>query len=761
MSFRKMLDQEQRWDSTKRVINFIDRFVKPLVLYSVAMLLVECYLYPDVDSHNSHPFFLWSERVVALVFTLEYIFRCWRNSGRGNYATSAFGIIDLVAILPFWIGFVPFVAPYLHLIRTLRVLRMLKFFRYSRELQLMALAFYRAYFNLKPLIFTTVMVLLFTMFALYEIEGPHQEEFRNLFTIGWFLEVTATTVGYGDLSPVTTAGKIIVMCFMIIGLAIFMACFSAITAAFDKVFAEEADPDIDPLAQFAKVRAERRALVELDKDTGTTTAEDATPMENLDELIYIGQVAVFYVPIQKLDEMEFGTDGQTPRMMFEQFLMDNYNAYTLEISDTQGFWREHQKSHIFEDKNARYEIFVEDVFSYERGSDLSNDGTEKLARRATEGNEMKFEQLHPHQMPVDERVPAPLQAFKQGKKSFTDKPELERDPEKDIPNFVIKSPELGRCQMCDSYTRWMDVRLGQYMCSEECDFQFWNTHAKKLVEHMEHEHREAEVASRAKDAWKDIIIVVHNELPYLQQCVESIRRHTKNCTLYIWNNNSDEDVQSYLDGLMNVIEPGVFEIEVRHHPENIGFIEPNNTFAELGDGDYIILLNSDCMVFEGWDKTLLGHLQDDPDLAEVGYLGGALDGEGKGIKAGRYGYDIDFVCGWCVCISRDTYEEFGLFNKQLTFAYGEDSDLSLRLKAADKKILALYTNLVLHHGNKTVNRVSRQGTISTLKETFEANHRYVKEKWRDYLENDRVLLNKSSITWRGKEASNEDSGTTE
>jgi len=78
--------------------------------------------------------------------------------------------------------------------------------------------------------------------------------------------------------------------------------------------------------------------------------------EHLDELIYIGQVAVFYVPVQKLDVLEFGLDGQTPRMLFERFLMENYNAYTLEISDTQGFWREHQKSHIFEDKNARYEV---------------------------------------------------------------------------------------------------------------------------------------------------------------------------------------------------------------------------------------------------------------------------------------------------------------------------------------------------------------------------------------------------------------------
>jgi len=79
-------------------------------------------------------------------------------------------------------------------------------------------------------------------------------------------------------------------------------------------------------------------------------------MENLDELIYIGQVAVFYVPIHKLDDLKYGMDGHAPRAMFEKFLLENYNAYTLEISDTQGFWRQNQKSHIFEDKNARYEV---------------------------------------------------------------------------------------------------------------------------------------------------------------------------------------------------------------------------------------------------------------------------------------------------------------------------------------------------------------------------------------------------------------------
>ncbi len=263
----------------KSAVDVIDRVAKPLVWYSILLLAVECQIYADTGSRENFGFFLWSERIVALVFTLEYFLRWIRNSGRGYYPLTLLGVIDLLAILPFWLGFLPILQPHLHLVRTLRLLRMLKFFRYSRGLQLMALGFYRAYFNLRPLMLAAVMIVLFTMFALFQVEGPHQEEFRSLFTIGWFLEVTGTTVGYGDLSPQTTGGKTIVMVYMVAGLAIFMACFSAITSAFDQVFSQASDPDFDPRDHFIIVKRQQERLEERHKDTGTTDDEDAEAEE--------------------------------------------------------------------------------------------------------------------------------------------------------------------------------------------------------------------------------------------------------------------------------------------------------------------------------------------------------------------------------------------------------------------------------------------------------------------------------------------------
>lgn len=260
-------------DAGKWIIDKIDLVVKPLVIYSVAMLTLECHLYPDTDSRHSHLFFLWSERFVAFILTVEYAIRCRRNTGTSFYPKSILGIIDLVSIIPFWIGFIPIFGPYLHLIRTLRVVRLLKFFRYNRSLQLVALGFYRAWFNLRPLLFTTGIIFLFTMFALFEVEGRTQEEFRNLFTVSYFLEVTATTVGYGDMSPKSTSGRCIIMIFLIVGLAVVMACFSAITNAFTQIFEDELNPDVDPLEEYRKIKAQRVLIDEADKLTGTTKEE--------------------------------------------------------------------------------------------------------------------------------------------------------------------------------------------------------------------------------------------------------------------------------------------------------------------------------------------------------------------------------------------------------------------------------------------------------------------------------------------------------
>ena len=160
--------------------------------------------------------------------------------------------------------------------------------------------------------------------------------------------------------------------------------------------------------------------------------------------------------------------------------------------------------------------------------------------------------------------------------------------------------------------------------------------------------------------------------------------------------------------------------------------------AEIGTGDYIIPLNSDTKVFEQWDTAMLAHLQNNSNVKQVGYWGGHLGSDGRGF-GGDNGANVDYIPGWCFCISRNTFNEFGLFNKQLRFAYCEDADLSLRLKEAGHDIYALHAPLVYHYQNKTINEVEKEGEID-IRSTFEHNHKYIQSRWQNYLENDRVLL---------------------
>lgn len=211
-------------------------------------------------------------------------------------------------------------------------------------------------------------------------------------------------------------------------------------------------------------------------------------------------------------------------------------------------------------------------------------------------------------------------------------------------------------------------------------------------------------------AEKDIIIIVHNQYDLVKKCLSSIKKNTSNYRILIWNNNSDKKTS-------NLIK----DYTMKTSDENIGFIEPNNELIKLTTSPYIILLNSDTIVKKGWDEAMIGMLQQNPNLGVVGYQGGMLDENYMGSKV-CYGSNIDYVCGWCLCLHRKTYEEFGLFDENLKFAYGEDSDFCLKLKMNKKEIYALNLKLVDHVGNATAKNVNTS-------QAFKENHEYLKKKW--------------------------------
>jgi len=193
-------------------------FIRFLIFYSIFSF------YAEVDfakEDTSSGFWLWSERVVAIIFTIEYILR-WSWSPHGwKWPFTFYAVVDLLAILPFYIGFfVP--SHHLGVIRSLRVLRLLKLTRYSLALDRFLDSFRRVKDELTIIMVFLMIVVFLGATLLYEFEHPVQpEKISCLADATWLCFITIATIGYGDIYPMTWPGRIIVMIVCVLGLGIF------------------------------------------------------------------------------------------------------------------------------------------------------------------------------------------------------------------------------------------------------------------------------------------------------------------------------------------------------------------------------------------------------------------------------------------------------------------------------------------------------------------------------------------------------------
>ncbi|WP_417746195.1 ion transporter [Rosistilla oblonga] len=155
-----------------------------------------------------------------VVFSVEYVVRLLVADRKIAFATSFFGVVDLLAILPFYLSF----GVDLRSIRALRLLRlfwMLKLVRYSRAIQRFHRAFLIAREEIVLFFFVTVILLYLASVGIYHFEHEAQPEaFASVFHCLWWAVVTLTTVGYGDIYPITAGGRIFTFAILLIGLGV-------------------------------------------------------------------------------------------------------------------------------------------------------------------------------------------------------------------------------------------------------------------------------------------------------------------------------------------------------------------------------------------------------------------------------------------------------------------------------------------------------------------------------------------------------------
>jgi len=158
------------------------------------------------------------DTATVLFFTAEYILRLWSAPGgshlspwpaRRRYAFSFYGIIDILSIVPYYLPYLV-TGVDLRFLRVVRMLRILKFSHYNTALEDLA----RAVWDERKSFFSAAYILVVAIFlsstlAYYAEHTAQPDEFRSIPHAIWWSVITLTTVGYGDVSPITLPGKII------------------------------------------------------------------------------------------------------------------------------------------------------------------------------------------------------------------------------------------------------------------------------------------------------------------------------------------------------------------------------------------------------------------------------------------------------------------------------------------------------------------------------------------------------------------------
>ncbi len=170
----------------------------------------------------------------VVIFTVEYLLRLFVSEKKLKFIFSFYGLVDLLAILPFYLTFGIDLRS-IRIFRLFRLFRVFKILRYSKAIQHMARAFLSIKEELILFMILSSFLLFLSSVGIYYFENPVQPEiFASIFHSLWWAVATLTTVGYGDIYPITTGGKIFTSVMLFIGLGIVAVPTGLIASALTK-----------------------------------------------------------------------------------------------------------------------------------------------------------------------------------------------------------------------------------------------------------------------------------------------------------------------------------------------------------------------------------------------------------------------------------------------------------------------------------------------------------------------------------------------
>ena len=234
----------------KKIYVFINQnpkfiqFIYGLIILNVIAVILETY--KGIITRWGE-FFWFFEIFSIIIFSIEYLLRLWtadldeKYTGgpatkRMKFAVSKLGLIDLIAILPFYLSFVfPFDLRIMRILRLFRLLRIFKLGRYSKSFKIINNVLTETRSELVITASVAFILLILSSTLMYYIENAAQpDKFASIGQAFWWSIATLTTVGYGDIYPITPLGKILSAIIALIGIGFVALPTGIISSAFVK-----------------------------------------------------------------------------------------------------------------------------------------------------------------------------------------------------------------------------------------------------------------------------------------------------------------------------------------------------------------------------------------------------------------------------------------------------------------------------------------------------------------------------------------------
>ncbi len=211
-----------------RLGQIINKFFVILILTNVIAVILDS----DQDLHLKYKsFFVVFEIFSVVIFSLEYLIRIFIAVEKDNpdnqshlslrikYITSFVGIIDLLAILPFYLS--AFTTMDLRFLRLMRILRLFKLSHYFKGLNFFLTVLKKEAMSIGSAVFSMLVLVVISASIMYNLEHVAQpDHFSSIPDAIWWAIVTMTTVGYGDVVPITFGGKILAAFIMLLGVGV-------------------------------------------------------------------------------------------------------------------------------------------------------------------------------------------------------------------------------------------------------------------------------------------------------------------------------------------------------------------------------------------------------------------------------------------------------------------------------------------------------------------------------------------------------------